>query len=255
MKQILLKLTRDGLKLSNNSTLKAVTFLRPYHKNANIDDDEEKIPRLVESTKAKLTSSFEASSKYITHLFAEKKRLIDLVSREDDDETTKNKGDLVEKLNHITSVTDLYNLILKNSTDLDELAEELKSNDDAEMRQLLTADIDTLTARLLRQKLALINSLVESDEANTENAVLELSAGVGGLESRIFCSELFQMYRVYSQKKGWSFEPVKIFTDQTEMGEMMRQAYVEVSGQNVFEHLKFESGVHRVQRVPKVISF
>ena len=101
-------------------------------------------------------------------------------------------------------------------------------------------------------KFNFVNLLAPDENEDKENVVLELNAGVGGLESRIFCSELFEMYRLYSISKDWLFTPVNVYSDNFETtGEMMRGAVVEITGRDVYKSFKFESGVHRVQRVPK----
>ena len=122
---------------------------------------------------------------------------------------------------------------------------------DDEMFKLIEDDLIKLNQNLSELKFDLINILIPDEMEDKEDAVLELNAGVGGLESRIFCSELFEMYRLYSTSKEWSFTPINIYSEQTEIGEMMRGAIVDISGKDVYKWLKFESGVHRVQRVPK----
>ena len=82
----------------------------------------------------------------------------------------------------------------------------------------------------------------EKEAEDKENATIELSAGVGGAESGLFCSELYATYEAYANFMGWSFVPVRVDTEKMALTEMMRKAVFEVHGQNVFKYLKFESG-------------
>jgi peptide chain release factor 1 len=89
--------------------------------------------------------------------------------------------------------------------------------------------------------------LLPKDEADAKNAIIELRAGTGGDEAALFAAELFRMYQRYAALHGWRWEPLDV--SETELGGI-KEASATVSGRNVFERLKFESGVHRVQRVP-----
>src|SRR6185312_8396737 len=86
------------------------------------------------------------------------------------------------------------------------------------------------------------------DEADERNAILELRAGTGGEEAALFAGELFRMYQRYATLKGWKFEIMEL--SETGIGGF-KEAIASITGRNVFERLKFESGVHRVQRVPE----
>lgn len=205
---------------------------------------------LLETTRLKLLKSFEDSQPYANSLIHERQKISAKVN-EFTNENAASKEELFHRLNFLNQVTEIYEEILKKTAELNELQNALAGETDDEMKKLINEDAATLNDQLTSKKIDLVNSLIVDEDENKENVVLELSAGVGGLESRIFCSELFEMYKAYSTAQSWSFNPIKIYTDMTELGEMMRQAHVEVNGQNVFEYFKFESGVHRVQRVPK----
>ncbi|HEY1096605.1 MAG TPA: peptide chain release factor 1 [Alphaproteobacteria bacterium] len=119
---------------------------------------------------------------------------------------------------------------------------------DAEMVQLAQAEIDELQEKLPQLEQEMKLALIPKDQADTRNAILELRAGTGGDEAAIFAGDLFAMYQRYAQSRRWQFEIL-------EMAESDQGGYKEIvasiSGDNVFGRLKFESGVHRVQRVPK----
>ena len=119
---------------------------------------------------------------------------------------------------------------------------------DPEMRNLAQAELAALEKRLPELERELRLMLLPKDEADARNAILELRAGTGGEEAALFAAALFRMYQKYAALHGWRFEPMEI--SETGLGGF-KEAIAAVSGKNVFERLKFESGVHRVQRVPE----
>jgi peptide chain release factor 1 len=118
---------------------------------------------------------------------------------------------------------------------------------DAEMRELAEQEYKALRARLpeLEQRLKVM--LLPKDEADERNAILEVRAGTGGEEASLFAAELFRMYQRYADIHRWRVEVMQI--SETGLGGC-KEATALISGQGVFARLKFESGVHRVQRVP-----
>jgi peptide chain release factor 1 len=104
-----------------------------------------------------------------------------------------------------------------------------------------------LKAEVREQEQAVQLALLPKDEADAKNAILEVRAGTGGEEAALFAAELFRMYERYAARKGWQFTIMDL--NDTGIGGL-KEAVAEVSGRNVFARLKFESGVHRVQRVP-----
>jgi peptide chain release factor 1 len=129
--------------------------------------------------------------------------------------------------------------------DLAELASDPEG--DSEMKDLAEAESRALQDRLpeIEQKLRVM--LLPKDAADAKNAILEVRAGTGGDEASLFAAELFRMYQRYADLRGWKFEPLGI--SDTELGGY-KDASALISGRGVFARLKFESGVHRVQRVP-----
>ena len=93
--------------------------------------------------------------------------------------------------------------------------------------------------------------LLPRDEADERNAILEIRAGTGGDEAALFAADLFRMYQRYAESKGWNFEVMSV--SETGIGGY-KEASASISGRGVFARLKFESGVHRVQRVPETES-
>ncbi|HEY1260435.1 MAG TPA: peptide chain release factor 1 [Stellaceae bacterium] len=128
------------------------------------------------------------------------------------------------------------------------LAEMARSTEDAELRALAEEEMQTLRERLplLEEKVKL--ALLPKDADDERNAILEVRAGTGGEEAALFAATLFRMYQRYSALRGWRFELLDL--SETELGGV-KEASAEISGRQVFARLKFESGVHRVQRVPE----
>ena len=118
---------------------------------------------------------------------------------------------------------------------------------DPEMRALAESERMALSEKLPKLERSVQVMLLPKDEADEKNAILELRAGTGGDEAALFASELFRMYQRYAQLKGWRFETMEM--SETPLGGF-RDATASIIGRNVFARLKYESGVHRVQRVP-----
>ncbi|MCC6009093.1 MAG: PCRF domain-containing protein, partial [Rhodobacteraceae bacterium] len=118
---------------------------------------------------------------------------------------------------------------------------------DPEMRPLAEEDLARLDAEApsLRQEVLL--ALLPRDEADTRSAMLEIRAGTGGEEAALFAADLFRMYARYAEARGWGVSIVD--EAETELGGY-REIVARISGEGVFARLKYESGVHRVQRVP-----
>jgi peptide chain release factor 1 len=118
---------------------------------------------------------------------------------------------------------------------------------EAEMRDLAKVEAADLTARVPQIEREIQRALLPKDEADARNAILEVRAGTCGDEAALFASELFEMYQRYAQLHRWRFEVLGI--SENDIGGY-KEASASISGTNVFARLKFESGVHRVQRVP-----
>jgi peptide chain release factor 1 len=118
---------------------------------------------------------------------------------------------------------------------------------DVEMRELAEAEFQALKEVIPRLERRVMILLLPKDEADARNAILEVRAGTGGDEAALFGADLFRMYQRYAESRGWRFEVL----DYSETGiGGCKEASATISGKGVFARLKFESGVHRVQRVP-----
>ena len=118
---------------------------------------------------------------------------------------------------------------------------------DAEMRAMAEEELHEIERRLPEAERALAIKLLPRDAADDRAAMLEVRAGTGGDEAALFAGDLLRMYQRYSEEQGWRFELIS--SSQSEVGGY-KEAVASISGPGVFARLKFESGVHRVQRVP-----
>ena len=134
---------------------------------------------------------------------------------------------------------------------LSDLAEAREMLGDPEMAALARDEIPALEARLPEAEAALQLALLPRDAADARPAILEIRPGTGGDEAALFAADLLRMYQRYAETRGWSVELIE--EQATELGGI-KEVVAHVKGENVFARLKFESGVHRVQRVPSTES-
>ena len=123
-----------------------------------------------------------------------------------------------------------------------------EAGDDAEMAEMAQQEIEDIDAQLPDAQKTLQLLLLPRDKDDARNAILEVRAGTGGDEAALFAADLFSMYQRFAARLGWRFEVMEI--SETGIGGY-REATATIAGSDVFARLKFESGVHRVQRVPE----
>lgn len=130
--------------------------------------------------------------------------------------------------------------------------EDLKSLlNDPEMREIASEELKNLNEKIPVLEKQVKLALIPKDEDDDRNAILEIRAGTGGDEAALFAADLFGMYRGYAARMGWKFNVVE--ASENDLGGY-KEIIIEVSGPHVFRYLKYESGGHRVQRVPKTES-
>ena len=134
---------------------------------------------------------------------------------------------------------------------LADIAEAEAMRADPEMRALAEEELPVLKARLPELEQSLRIALLPKDAADARPAILEIRPGTGGEEAALFAGDLLRMYQRHADAKGWRFEIVELA--QSELGGI-RELVARVEGEGVFARLKYESGVHRVQRVPETES-
>jgi len=130
--------------------------------------------------------------------------------------------------------------------DLEQLIKDKSS--DIEMVELAKKDLEEIMIKKKDYENKLKIFLLPKDEDDDKNAIVEIRAGTGGLEASLFCSDLFKMYEKVCSKKKWSLEIINI--SKSEAGGY-KEVIFSVSGNDIYSYLKYESGVHRVQRIPK----
>ena len=134
---------------------------------------------------------------------------------------------------------------------LSDMAEAKAMLADPEMAELAQEEMPALRAALPRAEAALQLALLPRDAADAKPAMLEIRPGTGGDEAALFAADLLRMYQRYAEARGWGFELIE--EQMTELGGV-KEVVAHITGQNVFARLKFESGVHRVQRVPTTVA-
>ena len=128
-----------------------------------------------------------------------------------------------------------------------EFNKEVLNDDDGEMREMAKKEIPVLEEKKEGLEKQLRNMLIPKDPYDEKNAILEIRAGTGGDEASLFAGDLFRMYMKYCEKKGWK---TALLSESEGTVGGFKEVQVEVVGDDVYGTLKFESGVHRVQRVP-----
>jgi len=148
------------------------------------------------------------------------------------------------ELEKILTAVKEYKTALAN---IEEAKEILDKESDAEIREMAKAEIDELEPKIPMMEEDIKLLLIPADPEDEKNVVFEIRGGTGGDEAAIFAGDLFKMYTRYCENKGWKVE-VTDFSEGTIGG--YKEIIFTVSGENVYGTLKYESGVHRVQRVP-----
>ncbi len=169
----------------------------------------------------------------------------DLSSVDIDKKQFAEKSKEYSHLNEIIEDAKKYLSFKSNKTELEKMIEEKSS--DEELKKMAETELNDLKAQYQKIEKKLKLFLLPKDEADKKNAIIEIRAGTGGLEASLFASDLFKMYEKVSNKKKWSLELISI--SRSEAGGL-KEVIASIKGINIYSTLKYESGVHRVQRVP-----
>ena len=148
-------------------------------------------------------------------------------------------------LNEIINMAKKYRSFEKDKSELEKILNE--KNTDEELINMAKIELQNLKDENLNNEKALKLFLIPKDEADRKNAIIEIRAGTGGLEASLFAADLFKMYEKISSKKKWILELISI--SRSEAGGL-KEVIASIKGNNIYSTLKYESGVHRVQRVP-----
>ena len=148
-------------------------------------------------------------------------------------------------LNDIVKYAKDYLNYQKDAEDLNNIVND--KNSDSEIKEFASSELENLKKNYQINEKKIKLFLLPKDLADSKNAIIEIRAGTGGLEASLFASDLYKMYEKVSQKKKWNIEIISI--SKSEAGGL-KEVIAEIRGKNIYSSLKYESGVHRVQRVP-----
>ncbi len=169
----------------------------------------------------------------------------DLSSGKIDKKLFAEKSKEYSDLNEIIEDAKKYILYEKNKEELEKILGDQSS--DKELLKMAEIELKELQIDYEKNEKKLKLFLLPKDEADKKNAIIEIRAGTGGLEASLFAADLFKMYEKVSHKKKWSLELISI--SKSEAGGL-KEVIASIKGTNIYSTLKYESGVHRVQRVP-----
>ena len=149
------------------------------------------------------------------------------------------------ELNEIISEAKDFLSFENSKKELEKIISDNSSDD--EMKKMVNEELNELLKKNLEHEKKIKLFLLPKDEADTKNAIIEIRAGTGGLEASLFASDLFKMYEKVSNKKKWIIEIISI--SKSDAGGL-KEIIATIKGKSIYSALKYESGVHRVQRVP-----
>lgn len=173
--------------------------------------------------------------------------LTELIARPEIIADNKEWTKLVKEHSQVEPVVTAYARLIDTEKEIEDLKVMAETEEDRELRELAAAELDEKKAELEKINNELRILLLPADPNDDKNVIIEIRAGAGGDEAALFAAELMRMYKMYAEKNRWKVEDVDI--NATELGGV-KEAVFSVSGDSLFSRLKFESGVHRVQRVP-----
>jgi peptide chain release factor 1 len=156
---------------------------------------------------------------------------------------------LSKEYSGLTDIVNAYDNYLKLKKEFDENKELMYNSGDAELKELAKEEIDRLTGEIEQSENEIKELLIPKDPNDEKNAILEIRAGTGGDEASLFAAELLRMYNRYFERLNWKTEIIDYSEASIPNG--LKEAVINVLGKGVYGDLKYESGVHRVQRVPK----
>lgn len=158
----------------------------------------------------------------------------------------KRASELMREHRRVQELMQDWDQLLKCRRELED-NQELSKSDDEEMAEMARMEIEPLAQEIARLEEKVQYSLLPRDTTEDRDAIVEIRAGTGGDEASLFAGVLLGMYQHYSEEKGWKFELME--ASPSDVGGF-KEAVCRISGEEVFRFMKYESGVHRVQRVP-----
>ena len=187
----------------------------------------------------------------LNQVVARHDELRDILSTQTDMDSTELQR-ISKEFSELIDIVEIINEFRKMETEAQDLAELIADKEtDIEMKTLAEEEFYELRNKIPQKQHEIQLKLLPKDEADSKNAILEVRAGTGGDEAALFAANLFRMYQRYAEHRNWDFIPIDV--NETGIGGF-KEASANITGKGVFARLKFESGVHRVQRVPETES-
>ena len=177
-------------------------------------------------------------------------RYEELLQAAQDPELTKDTNryrEVMKEYSHLGEIATVNGEVVDLSKQLENAKNLVQNEKDPEMKELAREEVRDLETRIKDAEDKLKFLLVPRDPLDEKNIIMEIRAGTGGEEAALFVADLFRMYSRFAETKNWKFEIMS--SNETELGGF-KEIIFSVSGKNVYENLRYESGVHRVQRVP-----
>jgi peptide chain release factor 1 len=171
----------------------------------------------------------------------------DLIIQPDIMADAKRYVKLNREYKELKTIVDKGDLFINLNANLDEAKELLKNETDPEMKDMAKMELEEIEPQLAELEEEIKMLLIPKDPEDSKNAVMEIRAGAGGDEAGIFAGDLFDMYMRYFERQGYKTE---LITMNNASHGGYKEVSISIEGENIFGNLKFESGVHRVQRVP-----
>lgn len=154
---------------------------------------------------------------------------------------------LTREHSQLMPVVQEFASLVQMKSDLEDSEQMLEEETDSDMREMLREERDSLTEKIAELEDKLLIMLLPKDPNSGKNIIIEIRAGTGGDEAALFAADLFRMYSRYADLKKWKLEVIDI--NQTEI-EGFKEVIFSLSGEEVYDDMKYESGGHRVQRIP-----
>ncbi|MCL2212079.1 MAG: peptide chain release factor 1 [Treponema sp.] len=155
--------------------------------------------------------------------------------------------DVMKEHSHLSEIAELHAVIEELEKQAEQAKTLVQEEKDQEMKELAREELKELENKLAGEREKLKVLLIPKDPLDEKNIIMEIRAGTGGEEAALFASDLYRMYSRFAETKGWKFEIMN--SNETELGGI-KEIVFSISGNNVYENLRYESGGHRVQRVP-----
>jgi peptide chain release factor 1 len=152
------------------------------------------------------------------------------------------RSTIAKEYSFLTNILEKHKEIQETLKNLQDANAQIESTDDSELRQMFKDEVLELESKLKKEKDVLEELMFPADELDKASAFIEIRAGAGGQEAALFVADLMRLYTNYGLKKGWNVSVVDL--------KGFKEVILHLKGKGIYGHLKYESGVHRVQRVP-----